>query len=421
MSEVTMKTWQKVLLGTVLVLGAGAWLWWQDEPLDPQAKAWLAEPEASADSAAYYQLLGLDAPAGQEPQAVGRRLVQAHRHWRAQHDLTESMAAVDSQRIELPGAELCALGEGNCLQQLREDRAALAELLVRHGELLRRYEQLLALDDYSSLSQPSMDEPLANFTTLDRANRLRAAQALALALDGRGDEALAALQQDVRLLRGWLARADSLILKMMLARQLGNDLDVIAALHRAGLLPPPSAQPALSEAERSLEAPMRREFALVGSGLLTLVGDPQAAAELGASRWWLRWIYKPHMTVNDSLPDYLRAAANSRLETAAFVRTVKLPSRSERSIWRGMRNPVGAILGGIAMPDFNKYLARLHDLDAKLALFNALGQSVPDADNPYRPGQPASWNAQRQAYCFSGPLRDEQGLRCLPWTAPPIR
>ena len=35
-----MKKWQKVLLGTAGVLGACAWLWWQDEPLAPQAQAW---------------------------------------------------------------------------------------------------------------------------------------------------------------------------------------------------------------------------------------------------------------------------------------------------------------------------------------------------------------------------------------------
>ena len=38
-----MKRWQKVLLGTAGVLGACAWLWWQDEPLAPQAQAWLEE------------------------------------------------------------------------------------------------------------------------------------------------------------------------------------------------------------------------------------------------------------------------------------------------------------------------------------------------------------------------------------------
>jgi len=413
-----MKRWQKVLLGTVLVLGGGAWLWWQDEALNPQARAWLDEPAAPADSAAYYQLLGLDAPAGQEPQKVGRQWMQAHRQWRSEHGFNDPMPPVDGDRIELPGNELCALGEGDCLQQLRHDRAALAELLARHGELLRRYESLLALNDYRTLSQPSMDEPLANFTTLDRANRLRGAQALALALDGRGGEALALLQQDVRQLRAWLARADNLILKMVLVNQLAHDLDSVAALHRAGLVSAPAAQAPLSEAERSLEAPMQREFALVGSGLLTLVDSPETAA---VPKWRLLLMYKPHMTVNDMLPDYQRVAASSRLETAAFVRTLGTPTRTELSIWRRMRNPVGAILGAVAMPDFNKYLARLHDLDAKLALFNSLGQAVPEADNPYRPGQRAKWDEKRQAYCFSGPLVDRQYLRCLPSPAPPVQ
>lgn len=160
---------------------------------------------------------------------------------------------------------------------------------------------------------------------------------------------------------------------------------------------------------------MQREFALVGSGLLTLVDSPETAA---VPKWRLLLMYKPHMTVNDMLSDYQRVAANSRLETAAFARTLGTPTRTELSIWRRMRNPVGAILGAVAMPDFNKHLARLHDLDAKLALFNALGQAVPEADNPYRPGQRAKWDAKRQAYCFTGPLKDEQGVRCLPWSAP---
>ena len=164
---------------------------------------------------------------------------------------------------------------------------------------------------------------------------------------------------------------------------------------------------------------MQREFALVGSGLLSLVNSPQTVAELGGLRRQLQWLYKPYMTVNDSLPDYQRVATNSRLDTRAFVRTLRAPVRREMSLWRRVRNPIGAVLYGVAMPDFNKYLARLHDLDAKLALFNSLGQAVPETDNPYRPGQRAKWDEKRQAYCFSGPLVDRQYLRCLPWPAPP--
>lgn len=414
-----MKMWLSVLLAALAVLGVTAWLWLQDEPLAPQAKAWLQVPHATAGSLAYEQLLGLDAPAGEDPQAVGRQLLQAHRQKHAQPGPGEApLASRHEARIALPGAELCTLAEAACLPRLRQE-GAVAELLARHAELLQRYARLLALSDYRTLSPPSMDEPLANFTTLERANRLRLAQALALAEDARGAEALGLLQGDVRQLRQWLARADNLILKMLLVRQLDQDLDAIAVLYRAGLLPRPAAQPALSEAERGLEAAMQREFALVGSGLLGLQDNLQTAAELGVSGWRLRLMYKAHMTVNDMLPDYQRVAANSRLDSAAFVATLQGPSRSEPSLWSRVRNPVGTILGSVAMPDYNQYLARLHDLDAKLALFNALGQAVAEADNPYWPGQQASWNAQRQAYCFSGPLPDEQGVRCLPWAPPP--
>ena len=416
-----MRLWPIVLLGSLAALGAGAWLWAQDEPLAPQAAAWLQPPSATPDSFAYYQLLGLDAPAGKDPLVVGRQLLQAHRQWRAQHGLSEPMVNDESERIALPGEALCALGEPDCLPRLRQDRAALAELLARNNELLQRYDKLLALSDYRTLAEPSMDEPLANFTSLLQANRLRAAQVLALAEDGRGAEALALLQLDAYLLRGWLARADNLILKMVLVRLLGNDLEAIAALYGAGLLPHPAALPALSEEERSLALAMQREFALVGAGLLSLVDNPQTAEELGLLRGQLRWLYKPQMTVNDSLPDYLRVANNSRLDAQAFARMLAEPVRSLPSFWRRIRNPVGMILGQVAMPDFNRYLARLHDLDAKLALFNALGQRVPDVTSPYRPGQQASWNVKRQAYCFNGPLADEQGLRCLPWTPPPPR
>ncbi|WP_043312007.1 hypothetical protein [Pseudomonas sp. ML96] len=414
-----MKKWLWISLASLLLLAALTWLWWQDEPLTPQAKVWLEAPAAPADSAAYYQLLGLDAPAGQEPEAVGRQLLQAHRQWRAQHGFSDPLvAASGGERIELPSG-LCALGEPGCLHQLQGNSADLAALLRHHAELLQRYEHLLALSDYQTLSQPSMDEPLANFTSLERANRLRAVQALMLAEEARGAEALALLQQDVAMLRGWLARADNLILKMMLVRLLSDDLDAIAQLYRAGLVPRPEAQPALSEAERSLQGAMQREFALVGSGLLTLLDNPQTAAEMGVLRWQLRWLYKPQMTVNDSLPAYQRVAANSRLDTLAFVRSLAAPVRDEQSLWRRVRNPMGVILGQVALPDFNRYLARLHDLDAKLALFNALGQAAPEVDSPYRPGQRASWDAERESYCFSGPLQDDKGLRCLSWAPPP--
>ncbi|WP_252272440.1 hypothetical protein [Pseudomonas subflava] len=411
-----MKRWQWIVLTILLLLVALVGLLLHDEPLDPQAQAWLEPPAVGAESAAYYQLMGLDAGAGQDPQVVGRARLQAHRQWRTAHRFDDLLTAAAVERIELPREPLCMFGEPDCLPRLRGDRARLAELATRHGELLRRYEHLLALNDFRSLSQPSMDEPLANAVALDHANRLRAVQALALAEDGRGAEALALLQWDVHLLRQWLARADTVILKMLLVRQLGSHLDALAALYRTGLVPRPETQPALSEAEHSLEVAMQREFALVGGGMLTMTDNPQMAAAL---KGLLHLMYKPHMTVNDMLPDYRQIAARSHLDAPTFAHTLERSMRDTPSLWRRARNPVGGILGGIAMPDFNPYLARLHDLDAKLGLFNALGQTVPEADSPYRPGHQARWNNMRQAYCFSGPLTDGLYVRCLPWAPPP--
>ena len=417
-----MKTWQRWLLIVVVALGAGLWLWTRDEALDPRALAWLEEVAAPGESAAYHQLMGLDAPVGQDTTAAGRQILEAHRQWRAQHHYHESMVAeAERARIALPGKDLCALAEGDCLQRLRADRAGLDALLARHAELLERYQRLLALDDYHTLSQPSADEPLANFSSLDQANRLLAARALALADAGRGDEALALLQQDVARLRAWLAQADNLILKMMLGRLLGRDLDSLAVLVREGLIARPEPQPALSEAERSLHMPMRREFALLGNGFLYMMDDPQITAELAGGAWQLSLLYKRHMTINDSLPAYLRVAEDSRLDPRAFAELAQRGERPQPGLWRRARNPIGVVLGGIAMPNFHVYLARMHDLDAKLALFASLGQAVPEADNPYYPGRKASWNPEQRAYCFAGPLADERGLRCLPWTEPPAR
>ena len=50
---------------------------------------------------------------------------------------------------------------------------------------------------------------------------------------------------------------------------------------------------------------------------------------------------------------------------------------------RRLHNPAGSILADIAVPGFNRYLARLHDLDAKLSLFNRLGLEIQVGGNPY--------------------------------------
>lgn len=410
-----MNKWLISVIVVLALLGGVVAFWLYDEPLLPEAQTWLEEVgKVEGDSAAYYQLFGLDSPAGADPQAAGRKRLEAYHQWLANHGSGQAMPAVDEPaRLTLPGDELCALAKPGCLARLRQDPAALATLLSDHDELLQRYQQLLALEDYRTLSQPSQSEPLLEYRYLGAAAQLQGVQALLLAEQGNGAAALALLQGDVRQLRVWLARADNLILKIMLAGLLEQNLDGLALLYRAGLIPKPAAEAALSRAERSLHDAMRREFALIATSLR----GPAPTKKVPA--WRLRLAFKSRMSINEALPRYLRVADDSQLDAVAFAQRQAVVSDTAISTWRRWRNPVGAILVDVAMPDFTPYLARFHDLDAKLALFNALGTAVPASANPYYPQARPFWDGKLQAYCFDGPLRDEQCRRCLPWLPPP--
>ncbi|GIZ10808.1 hypothetical protein [Pseudomonas sp. NCCP-436] len=382
-----MKRWVKVALGGLagVVVLTGLWLW--DEPLQPQAQQWLSH-DGSGESQAFLQLLGMAAPAGVDVRDYARQLLQRHR----QFGLNDAMPE-GSQSLALP--ELCRLGEGRCLARLQTRPEQIGRWLEEHAELRRRYLELLPLSDYRSLTSPGPDEPLPAFMVLERANRLLALEALQLASQGQAQQAMNLLTDKLAHLRRWLAQSDRLVMKMVLVSLISHDLESLAALYQAGLIGRPPTLAPLSAEELSMLVPLRHEFAAVAEGLRALpVG---LADEVG---WQMFWLFKPNMSVNDLLPRYQAA-----LQWPAV--TDELPTGPD--FWRRLRNPIGSILVSVASPDLSRYVARVHDLDRKIELFNQLGRSRP---------QSARWDEVRRAYCADGPLEDPRGLRCLPWPVP---
>jgi hypothetical protein len=411
-----MNKWAVSALSGLTLLVIVGWLWSRDEALSPQAKDWLEQAVAGAgESPAYYQLMGIDAPADRDPQIEGRKRVALY-HQRLLSQ--EAHPRTDVSPLAMPGEALCLLGAQGCLQGLRHESAERQALLSQHRELLQRYQQLLMLDAPHTLAQLGLEEPIPNYAAVLWGNRLRSLQALQLAEDGQGEDALALLQEDVRLLRAWLSNADNLIMKMATVTLIAQNLDALAVLYQGGLIPQPDIQQPLSREERSLLRAMQREFAMVATGLTELRYQASLEQELGVSAWRLQWVYKPQMSINDSLPAYARLASESLLDAEAFVGDLSESAPSVVSTWRRVRNPVGQILVGVAIPDFRPYLARLHDLDAKLVLFNRLGRSAQVGGNPYQPDEPPVWDEKRQLMCFNGPLPDAKQVRCLPANQP---
>ncbi|WP_339526798.1 hypothetical protein [Pseudomonas sp. EA_35y_Pfl2_R111] len=403
------------LAGLTLLITVG-WLWSRDEALSPLAKVWLEQAAANlGESPAYYQLMGMDAPAGRDPQIEGhKRVARYHQRLHSQ----EAHPRTDVSPLAMPGDALCVLGAQGCLQGLRHEPAERQALLSQHRELLQRYQQLLMLDAPHTVAKLGLDEPIPNYAAVLWGNRLRSLQALQLAEEGQGEDALALLQEDVRLLRVWLSNADNLIMKMATVTLVAQNLDALAVLYQAGLIPQPDIQQPLSRDERSLLRAMQREFAMVATGLTEHRYQANLEQELGVSAWRLQWVYKPQMSINDSLPAYARLASESLLKAEAFVGVLSEPAPSVVSTWRRVRNPVGRILVGVAIPDFRPYLARLHDLDAKLVLFNRLGRPAQVGGNPYQPYEQPVWDDKHQRMCFNGPLPDSKQVRCLPANQP---
>ncbi len=397
-----------------------------DSSPSPQSLAWQAafEERRSEPSESYLLLLGLDAAAMEQPTQLGRARLDAYQAWT---QAGENGALAQPETLPLPfpdNEQLCEPGKPECLARSADGSLNAARLLAENAVLLERYRLWLELAPARSQAAPGGSEPLPAYRLLIVANRLLGLQALQLIEQGNPRAALELLQQDIVRLRRQLAEADSLIGKIIVASMLSADLERIALWHARGLLPAPAPIAGLSESERSLLMPMQHEF----NGIARLFGNlrRQGLEEHGALSMLV--LFKPQRSINQALPSYQYPAELSQLPPDRLAQALAEREPMEPvSPWSQPNNPIGQILLNIATPAFENYAGRVQDLDARIRLFNLLGQlpdeesellaaltSLPGADNPYYPGQPPRWDATTGTLCFDGPLPDERGVRCLP-------
>ncbi|MDP3816462.1 hypothetical protein [Pseudomonas sp.] len=411
----------------LVVIGGGCYFWVRDEAPSADVQSWLQQLAATPDeSAAYLYLAGLDATLEQQPAILGAERLKAYQAWYVQHGAGDTSFVPGKQaQLKLPeGADFCAIEAPDCLTALLAREPA--PLPGEQAALLERYRHYLTLGDYHTLTSPSIAEPLAPMQYFSRANQLLTLQALQLAKAGDGAAALALLQDDVTQLRRQLAMADQLVQKMILVAMLNRDLEWLAQLYRRGLVPAPAPLAPLSEAERSLHAALLREFGS-GAALFAELGYKELGDFIGnetLGRLALLFVYKPQMTVNAVLPPFQQLSARSQLDPEDFQQAVQAAAPLQASPL-SLRNYVGSVLLAIAVPDLNRYIGRLQDLDAKLKLVNLSSQlppgvptpeqlaALPESGNPYRPQEPPYWEAEQGRLCFSGPLEDRHSGRCV--------
>lgn len=410
-----------IVSAAAALLTGAAVIWMQDEPLDAQAVAWMdTVNQQGGSSEGYLYLLGLDA--AQEPMAVGRARQAEYRQW------LDSRSALDAsfrpQQVELLPRSVVEQRCGGewlyCLQQVLDGRRDVDALLQDGAQVLARYQRVIGFEHLLRRSALTASSPLPSYSVLIAGNRLLALQAYRLILDGHAGQAQALLEADFARWRRHLAEADTLVQKLVIAHLMAADVGTLSVLRQRNLIEAPAPLAPLSPAERSLQVVMRSEFVMAANGYAAMRDDPQIIREQG--RLFMRVLFKPNMTINATLPNYRGVADASRQDAAAFVEWLRQP---QPVVSRDWRNPVGNVLLDVASLDMKRYLARLHDLDARIALYNRLARLAPgftereaiaaaEGGNPYAI-HPASVLAGKPGWlCYDGPLKDHRNLRCLP-------
>ncbi|MEQ3724396.1 hypothetical protein [Alcanivorax sp.] len=387
-----------LIIGVLALSGFTTW-WLQDAPLDDAARQWL-NTTPSDDNPAYAYLLGFGAPADQSPSRQGSALVQRQK---SHPDLALPNAHRDLDASSL----LCRNMDASCLLHQQEKRVESEALVNQYQFLIDRYQTFLGFAYFSDNTPPRLDATFPEYNLLVTASRL---QSLAWAIsEAPGEKIVEEIQQ----LRHWLTQDHSLISKMIANALLAEKLQLTALLVQQGRMSTLTLAP-LSPEEKSFQAPMQKEFALMAHFFI----DEQYRDGNEVASWieeiQFRAGLKKNISVNRMLPLYQHYAqlADQPVDVIEADQFQPKPASTSEAI----RNPIGNVLLETASPDFKQYLLRLVQLDARMTLLKQLGDTdvPPRAANPWTPGKDDTLIRKDQQLCFRHAPDHDRYNACLP-------
>jgi hypothetical protein len=407
-----------------------------DDKLDAEAAAWVERANDIEDvpGNGYYYLIGIMASVDEDPMIVGKALIDDYRQVELKFlngELEEFTLQEYPAEKKLPspaGDYYCRLQEAGCFTRRAANVPALRAELKTHAVLLQRYQRYMQFAALKPLTEPSMHEPIAPYNYVARGHKLQQFRIIVEYISGNRNQAFDLLNQNIGEVRRQLAQAPNLIGKMVMLNMLSEDVDLLVQFTPIGSRIRP--MPALTPEERSLTAAMTREFGGPANLLRQLEADPYLLSESrgffekSLERLALASL-KPNMTLNSLFPHYRTVGELSETGAAEFNQRHGA-SLLEIKVEFNLRNPVGSILNSISIPQFAPYVARVHDVDCKIALLNAALALDPSewnkilqdeaelqASNPYNPEERPYVDPETRAVCFKGPLEDPQQRRCI--------
>ncbi len=205
---------------------------------------------------------------------------------------------------------------------------------------------------------------------------------------------------------------DNLIGKLVILMKLSEIIDVTSVILSNENLEG-EIIPGLSQSEKGFSMIAAREFGMSYHTFKNLDKNPEFF-EMGGNfpGWITRMVYKPNMTVNAIAPVYYQLENLARMAPDDFAKHIEEEQSSPPSTSK-LRNYIGDVLISIS-PEYDQYVAKFYDMDAKIELFNQVHyfkKNLENMDNPYYGSEiPQETDG---SLCFTGPLEDKRSLRCL--------
>ena len=306
----------------------------------------------------------------------------------------------------------------DCVERALAHPEDLRRLVTDNHLFLDRYVGVARYTRLQNPFQPIANAPLASWSPFILGKRLFLTDIALQIGAGHVDQAVARVGSDIIFTRRLLAQPDILLIdKMLLAASLIDSLELVSDLVRMQPLSDgqyvqlSAALTPLTEDERSLAGPLRREFDLFAAMIKDVTNpknapglvssSPSGPAALGGELSLHFIKYNPTLNAQwRVLADDValsRGACASFLSGAAAFRSHIASNRG-----RVLYNPLGNALSGIAAPTAIEYIHAMCDLDGMVRIVDLELQARLQHVNDQQLAQFALAGGTRYANPFTG-------------------
>jgi hypothetical protein len=408
-----------ILVGLIVFIN----LPWFDEELHEDLAKLTTPRDVPLEGNAYPLMIGMLAPADQDPREAGLRIIEAQReHFRAHGHTsmpTEQARAVPPDALPAPNLNQLFNGYAcdsrvdlDCVDRLNAAVIATPVTEAHVRLLLDRFERVLQEPRFEETQEFNL-YVLPSYGPLVAASRIRLAESFR---DADPSRILQAIGEDSRFWKRMLEGGGTLIAKMIALAGLRNDTMAVSTLLRtrqldeAELRQIPALLAPLTESERNIEETFLAEtrLAMLGEGGFRAVSGSRLLSPL---------IAQDNATLNEyymalMVPLRLRAS----LSASEFYRhkAYEPLSYPMRLVPPPLYNLGGRQYVAIAarLNNWQYYIARVHDVDGRIALALLQAEIALHADkdaaevvqssqhrNPYT-GEPMDYDAAAGTISF---------------------